>query len=132
MTVFTNLDVFFEKVRRGGGVISDPKNFIADLFVFKTGYFGCKFLKKCPKRGERGGVISSPKKIIANLRIFTNFREKAQCNLSFSVHCQAVIAVTQSTLSLDLEGKEVQKVHRSEYYRLFQKFNTRQRQELNF
>ena len=45
---------FFAKSPKGG--ISDPKNFTADLFVFKTVYFGRKFWKKCPKRGERGGA----------------------------------------------------------------------------
>ena len=49
---------FFGKSPKGGGVISDPKNYIADFFGFKTAYFGCKFWTKCPKRGEGGG--SSP------------------------------------------------------------------------
>ena len=33
--VFSKLDVFLEKVRRGmrGGVISDPKNFIANFYL---------------------------------------------------------------------------------------------------
>ena len=50
------MDVFLENFRRGGGVISDPKNYIADFFGFKTVYFGRKFWKKCPKRGGGGGV----------------------------------------------------------------------------
>ena len=49
--------MFFEKGPKGG-VISDPKNYIADFVGFKAVYFGRKFWKKCPKRGERGG--SSP------------------------------------------------------------------------
>ena len=49
---------FFGKLPKGGGVISDPKNYIADFFGFKTVYFGRKFWKKCPKRGGGGG--SSP------------------------------------------------------------------------
>ena len=30
---FPNMDVFLEKFRRGGGVISDPKNYVADFLV---------------------------------------------------------------------------------------------------
>ena len=77
------MDVFLENFRRGGGVISDPKNYIADFFGFKTVYFGRKFWKKCPKRGG-GGVISNPKNFIANLRKLTHIykfsQKKAQCN----------------------------------------------------
>ena len=84
MTGFPNLDVFFGKLPKGGGVISDPKNYIADFFGFKTVYFGRKFWKKCPKRGGGGGVISNPKNFIANLRKLTHIYElsqkKAQCN----------------------------------------------------
>ena len=50
--------MFFWKTFEGGGVISGPKNYIADFFGFKTVYFGRKFWKKCPKRGGGGG--SSP------------------------------------------------------------------------
>ena len=78
------MDVFLEKCRRGGGVISDPKNYIADFVGFKAVYFGRKFWKKCPKRGGGGGVISNPKNFIANLRKLTHIYElsqkKAQCN----------------------------------------------------
>ena len=49
---------FWKKSEGRGGVISDPKNYIADFFGFKTVYFGRKFWKKCPKRGGGGG--SSP------------------------------------------------------------------------
>ena len=61
------MDVFFGKVPKGGrgGVISDPKNYIADFVGFKAVYFGRKFWKKCPKN------------FIANLRILTNFLEKS-------------------------------------------------------
>ena len=35
---------FFGKVRKGGeGLISDPKNYIADFVGFKAVYFGRKF-----------------------------------------------------------------------------------------
>ena len=34
------MDVFLEKFRKGGGVISDPKNYIADFVGFKAVYFG--------------------------------------------------------------------------------------------
>ena len=41
---------FFGKLPKGeGGVISDPKNYIADFLGFKTVYFGRKFWEKCPK-----------------------------------------------------------------------------------
>ena len=62
---------FLEKFRRG--VIYDPKNYIADFVGFKAVYFGRKFWKKCPKRGE--GVISNPKNFIANLRKLTHIYE---------------------------------------------------------
>ena len=42
VTGFPKLDVLLENFRKGGGVISDPKNYIADFFGFKTVYFGCK------------------------------------------------------------------------------------------
>ena len=75
---------FWKHSEGGGGVISDPKNYIADFFGFKTVYFGRKFWKKCPKRGEGGGVISNPKNFIANLRKLTHIYEfpqkKAHCN----------------------------------------------------
>ena len=67
--------MFFWKTSEGGaggGVISDPTNFIADFFGFKMVYFVRKFWKQCPKRGERGGVISNPKNVIANLRKLTH------------------------------------------------------------
>ena len=48
VTGFAKLDVFLENFRRGG-VISDPKNYIADFFGFKTVYFGPKFWKKMSK-----------------------------------------------------------------------------------
>ena len=74
---FSNMDVFLEKFRRGGS-FPIQKNYIADFFGFKTIYFGRKFWKKCPKRGETGGVISNPKnftlKIYAYLRIFAKKR----------------------------------------------------------
>ena len=51
--------MFFGKgSKRGVGVISDPKNYIADFVGFKAVYFGRKFWKKCPTRG-RGGHLQS-------------------------------------------------------------------------
>ena len=64
--------MFFWKISEGGGVIFDPKNYIADFVGFKAVYFGCKFWKKCPKRG----VVASPKNFIANLRILSGFSGK--------------------------------------------------------
>ena len=72
------MDVFLEKFRKGGGgVISDPKNYIADFVGFKAVYFGekkaqCNF----QKGGERGGVIANPKNFIANLRVLNGFSGK--------------------------------------------------------
>ena len=81
MTVDSNFDVFFEKSPKGwGGVIFDPKNYIADFVGFITVYFGRKFWKKFQK-GGRGGtreVIANLKNFIANLRIFTNFCKKRE------------------------------------------------------
>ena len=41
VTVGAKID-FFGKVPKGGGVISDPKNYIADFVGFKAVYFGEK------------------------------------------------------------------------------------------
>ena len=50
--------MFFWKSSEGGrGVISDPKNYIADLVGFKTVYVGRKFWKNFHKGGKGG---SSP------------------------------------------------------------------------
>ena len=40
VTGSAKMDVFLENFRRGGGVISDPKNYIADFVGFKAVYFG--------------------------------------------------------------------------------------------
>ena len=61
MTVGAKVDAFLEKFRKGGGDISDPKNYIADFVGFKTVYFGCKFWKKYPTGGEGGGHGQSKK-----------------------------------------------------------------------
>ena len=50
------MDVIFGKFSKGGGVISDPKNYIADFVGFKAVYFDRKFWKKCPKRDGGEGV----------------------------------------------------------------------------
>ena len=64
-----NLDVFLEKVRRGGGgVISDPKNFIADFFYLEQYILVVNFGKNVQKGGKGEGVIPNPKNVIANLR----------------------------------------------------------------
>ena len=47
--------VFLEEKNEGGGIIFDPKNYIADFVGFITVYFGRKFWKKYPKRGGGGG-----------------------------------------------------------------------------
>ena len=75
VTVGAKMDVFFGKVPKGGGVISDPKNYIADFVGFEAVYFARKFGKKSPKR--EGGVISNPKNVIANLRKLTYTYEKS-------------------------------------------------------
>ena len=68
---------FFGKVPKGGGgIISDPKNYIADFVGLKAVYFGKKGQCNFQKGGERGGVIANPKNFIANLCILTNFLEK--------------------------------------------------------
>ena len=41
-TVGPKMDVFLEKCRRGGGAISDLKNYISDFVGFKSVYFGKK------------------------------------------------------------------------------------------
>ena len=53
---------FFGKIPKRGGVISDPKNYIADFFGFKTVYFGRKFWTKWPKKGGGGGGHLQSKK----------------------------------------------------------------------
>ena len=77
-SVSPNMDVFWKSAEGGrGGVISDPKNYIADFVGFEAVYFGHTFWKKCPKRGGEGGIIANPKNFIANLRILMNFLEKS-------------------------------------------------------
>ena len=49
--------MFFWKISEGGVVISNPKNYIADFFDFKTVYFGRKFWKRYPKSGEGSSPI---------------------------------------------------------------------------
>ena len=61
---------FFGKLPKGGGVISDPKSYIADFVGFKAVYLGRKFWKKCPKRGEGGGGASPIQKI--SLQIYAS------------------------------------------------------------
>ena len=51
---------FFGKLPKGGGVISDPKNYIADFVGFKAVYFGGKKRNVISKKGGRGrGVIAN-------------------------------------------------------------------------
>ena len=73
----------FWKTSEGGGGHFRSKKLHCRFFGFKTVYFGRKFWKKCPKRGE-GGVISNPKNFIANLRklahIYELMQKKAQGN----------------------------------------------------
>ena len=56
---------FWKSSKRGGGVISDPKNFVAKFLAFETPFLGGhfrskKFRKKnsniFPKKGGGGGV----------------------------------------------------------------------------
>ena len=55
----------FRKIsERGGGVISDPKNFIAIFFALEKAILVMNFRKKLRKGG---GVISDLKNFIANL-----------------------------------------------------------------
>ena len=69
--------MFFWKTSEGGGVISDPKNYIADFVGFKAVYFGEKKRNVISKKGGRGGgVIANPKNFIANLRILNGFSGK--------------------------------------------------------
>ena len=65
----------FRKIsERGGGGISDPKNFVAFFFCFKNANFGHDFPEKCQKGG--GGVISDLKNFVANLVRFGPVSEK--------------------------------------------------------
>ena len=64
------MDVFLENFRRGGGVISDPKNYIADFVGFKAVYFGGTLWKKCPKRGRGGGGVKAVWKFSKKTSIF--------------------------------------------------------------
>ena len=68
------MDVFLEKFRRGGGVISDPKKYVADFLVSKRYILVVNFGKNVQK-GGKGGVISNPKNVIANLRKLTHIYE---------------------------------------------------------
>ena len=73
--------MFFWKKSEGGGVISDPKNYIADFVGFKAVYFGRKFWKKAQcnfqKGGERGGSSPIQKISLQIYAYLTDFLEKS-------------------------------------------------------
>ena len=50
------MDDFLEKFQ-GGGVISDPKNYIGDFVGFKAVYFGSKFSKNVQKNSKKTSII---------------------------------------------------------------------------
>ena len=52
MTGFANLDVFLENFRKGGGAISDPKNYIADFLVSKRYILVVNFGQNVQKGGR--------------------------------------------------------------------------------
>ena len=60
--MYTKTDEFPENFRKEGGVISDPKNFIAIFFCIRNGNFGNEFAEKIAMKfsekgagGGRGG-----------------------------------------------------------------------------
>ena len=70
------MDIFLEKSRKGGGVISDPKNYIADFFGFKAVYFGEE--KKRNVISKEGGQSSPIQKISLQIYAYlTYFLEKS-------------------------------------------------------
>ena len=75
MTVGAKMDVFFGKLQRGG-VISDPKNYIADFVGFKAVYFGEKKRNVISKKWGEGGSSPIQKIFIANLCILNGFSGK--------------------------------------------------------
>ena len=81
MTVGSNFEVFFEKSPKGGGgVIFDPKNYIADFVGFKAVYFGEEKKAQCnfQKGGERGGWSSPIQKISLQIYAYlTDFLKKS-------------------------------------------------------
>ena len=78
MTVGAKIYVVLKKFRSGGGIISDPKNYIADFVGFKAVYFGRKFWKKMSKRvGERGGSSAIQKISLQIYAYLTDFLEKS-------------------------------------------------------
>ena len=62
VTVDSNMDVFLDKFRGGRGVISNPKNYIADFVSFKAVYFGRKFWGKAQCNFQKGTGGLFPKK----------------------------------------------------------------------
>ena len=71
--------MFFEKSPKGGGgIIFDPKNYIADFVVFKAVYFGGKKAQcNFQKGGERGGSLPIPKISLQIYAYLTDFLEKS-------------------------------------------------------
>ena len=61
---------------KGGGVISDTKNYIANFLVSERYILVVNFGKNVQKGG--GGFISNPKKFIANLRKLAHIYELSQ------------------------------------------------------
>ena len=61
---------FFGKVPRGGvGVISDPKNYIADFGILNDHFRSCNIRKNRCRSPKGGGVKADPKKFIADFGI---------------------------------------------------------------
>ena len=69
---------FWKTSEGGGGVISDPKNYIADFVGFKAVYFGGKKRNVISKKGGDGGGSSPIQKISLQIYAYsTDFLEKS-------------------------------------------------------
>ena len=66
------MDEFSENFRREGGVVSDPKNFVAIFFALETALLVMNFRKNF----KIGGVISDPKNFVANSVLVVMILEK--------------------------------------------------------
>ena len=70
--------MFLGKVLKGGEVISDPKNYIADFVGFKAVYFGEKKAQCNFQKGGRGGGSSPIQKISLQIYAYlADFLEKS-------------------------------------------------------
>ena len=98
---------FFWKVPKGGGggVISDPKNHIADFVGFKAVYFGKKAQCNFQKGGRGGGSLPIQKISLQIYAYLTDFLEKNASNFQKRTGGQGRLEVFQKNINFWTDGR---------------------------